>query len=164
MDAWPEPVQRVAAFLRETGAEARLEEFPAGTQTATDAAAAVGCRQEEIVKSLVFEHERGSVLALVPGDRRADPAKIAHAVGAAHARAASPARVEELTGFPAGGVAPFLPGKVDRVLIDNRLLVHDRVWVGAGSARHVAGLPPAELVRLTRGEQLDIAADPEASD
>ena len=89
---------------------------------------------------------------------------VAHAVGAARARAASPARVEELTGFPAGGVAPFLPGRVDRVLIDHRLLIHDRVWVGAGSTRHVAGLPPAELLRLTRGEQLAIAADPEASD
>jgi len=70
MKAWPPPVQRVAAFLRETGAEARLEEFPAGTQTARAAAAAVGCRPEEIVKSLVFEHDGGSVLALVPAPPR----------------------------------------------------------------------------------------------
>ena len=38
--AWPDPVERVAAFLRETGAEARLEEFKAGTPTAEAAAEA----------------------------------------------------------------------------------------------------------------------------
>lgn len=149
-------------FLREAGAEARVEEFPAGTHTAQDAAAAVGCRPEEIVKTLVFECDGTAVLALVPGDRRADAAKIAQAMGATRARSASPARVEELTGFAAGAVAPFLPGRVDRVLIDRRLLVHDRVWVGAGSTSHVAGLAPTELLRLTRAEQLDIAADTES--
>ena len=29
---WPEPVERVAAYLRASGAEARLEEFNSGTE------------------------------------------------------------------------------------------------------------------------------------
>src|SRR5262249_22140754 len=45
---WPEPVERVARFLREAGAEARVEEFPAGTPTAEDAARAVGCELAQI--------------------------------------------------------------------------------------------------------------------
>ena len=32
--SWPEPVERVAAYLRSAGAEARLEELEAGTATA----------------------------------------------------------------------------------------------------------------------------------
>ena len=39
----PEPVERVSAFVREAGAEARIQQFPEGTHTAQDAADAVGC-------------------------------------------------------------------------------------------------------------------------
>lgn len=160
MTDWPEPVRRVTAFLSRTGAEARVEEFPAGTPTAEAAADAVGCKLGEIVKSLVLECDGQTVLAMVPGDRRADLAKIARAVGAAQAKVASPARVRDLTGFEPGAVAPFPPGDVDRVFIDQRLLLYERVWVGAGSATHMAGLAPAELVRLSRAEHLDLVADP----
>lgn len=84
----PEPVARVARFLADARAEARLQEFRAGTPTATDAAAAVGCQLDQIVKSLVFLCDGRPVLAMVPGSRRADPAKVAAAVGAGTARIA----------------------------------------------------------------------------
>jgi prolyl-tRNA editing enzyme YbaK/EbsC (Cys-tRNA(Pro) deacylase) len=152
---WPDPVSRVAAFLREAGAEARLEEFPVGTPTARDAAKAVGCDLAQIVKSLVLDCDGRPVLVLVPGDRRADPAKVARAIGCASASVAGADAVEAATGFAPGAVAPFPVPKIERVLIDRTLLVHDVVWVGAGSSRHMAGLSPAELVRLTRAVSLD---------
>ncbi|HEV8603516.1 MAG TPA: YbaK/EbsC family protein [Gaiellaceae bacterium] len=152
---WPEPVERVSAYLRQMGAEARIEEFSEGTPTAVDAARAAGCKLGQIVKSLVFDCDGRWVVALVPGDRRADPAKIAAAAGAARARIASPEEVERATGFAAGAVAPFpLPG-VDRIFVDNGLLVHKRVWIGAGSPSHLAALAPADLVRLARAQLMD---------
>ena len=61
-----------------------------GTPTAEAAARAVGCRLEQIVKSLVFVCDGAYVLALVPGDRRADAAKVAGArSGAAEVRVAT---------------------------------------------------------------------------
>ena len=126
----------------------RIEEFATGTPTAAHAARAVGCDLRNIVKSLVFECDGRPVLAMVPGDRRADAGKVAAAVGAADAQIASPVRVRETTGFEPGAVAPFpLPG-IDRVLLERSLVLLDRVWVGAGSTRHMAGLAPAELLRL----------------
>ncbi len=157
--SWPEPVERVAAFLRDTGAEVRIQEFAAGTPTAAHAARAVGCDLRNIVKSLVFECDGRPVLAMVPGDRRADAAKVAAAVGAAQAQIASPARVRETTGFEPGAVAPFPLPHIARVLLDRNLVLLDRVWIGAGSTRHLAGLAPAELVRLSRAALLDITAD-----
>jgi prolyl-tRNA editing enzyme YbaK/EbsC (Cys-tRNA(Pro) deacylase) len=149
----------VSSFLREAGAEARIEEFPEGTPTAADAAAAVGCGLDEIVKSLVVVCDDKPVVALVPGDRRGDLAKVARAAGAERARVASAAEVAELTGFEPGAVAPFpLPG-VDAVLIDRSLLRHRLVWAGAGSSRHMVGLPPAELVRLTKARPVDAVTD-----
>ena len=86
--AWPEPVERVSSYLRDAGAEARIEEFAAGTPTAEAAAEAVGCTLDQIVKSLVLVCDGKPVVALVPGDRRADLPKIARAAGAETARIA----------------------------------------------------------------------------
>ena len=152
---WPEPVERVSEFLRQMGVEARIEEFSEGTPTAADAARAVGCKLGQIVKSLVFDCGGQWVVALVPGDRRADSAKIARAAGVPKAKIASPEQVEKVTGFVAGAVAPFpLPG-VERIFVDRNLLSHKRVWVGAGSPSHMAELSSSDLVRLARAQVMD---------
>ena len=157
---WPESVERVAAFLREARAEARLEEFPAGTPTAREAAEAIGCEPAQIVKSLVFECDGRPLVVLVPGDRRADVRKIAAAAGCRSARVAGPEQVEAATGFRPGAVAPFPLRRVDRVLIDRSLLSQELVWVGAGSPHHLAALAPSELVRLARARPFDAVAEP----
>jgi prolyl-tRNA editing enzyme YbaK/EbsC (Cys-tRNA(Pro) deacylase) len=157
MTAWPEPVERVAAVLRERGVHARLEEFPDGTPTARDAARAVGCELEQIVKSLVLICDGRPVLALVPGNRRADAAKIAAAANAGYARIAKTDEVVAATGFEPGAVAPFPAPRVGTVLLERTLLRHELVWAGAGSPRHMVGLSPAELARLTRAIPADIA-------
>ncbi|MFO7572256.1 MAG: YbaK/EbsC family protein [Gaiellaceae bacterium] len=158
--AWPAPVERVSSFLREAGAEARIEEFPDGTPTASDAAAAVGCELGQIVKSLVFLCDDRPVVTLVPGDRRGDQAKVARAMGAATARVASPELVERTTGFAPGAVAPFPLANVDAVLMEQTLLRHPLVWAGAGSPRHMVGLAPAELQRLSKARPVDVVQDP----
>src|SRR6187455_459123 len=117
---WPEAVQRVSSFLRQTGAEARIEEFQTGTPTAVDAARAAGCTLGQIVKSLVFDCDGRWVVALV-----------------------------------AGAVAPFPLPKIDRVFVDQGLLAHKRVWVGAGSPSHMAVLSAADLMRLARAQPMD---------
>ena len=157
---WPEPVERVASFLRAAGTDARIEEFEQGTPTAQEAARAVGCELSQIVKSLVFTCGELTLLVLVPGDRRADAAKVAAAGGCAKARVAGSEQVQQATGFEPGAVAPFPVPKVDRVFVDRSLLWHDRVWIGAGSTRHMASLSPADLVRLARAEPLDAVEDP----
>jgi Cys-tRNA(Pro) deacylase len=156
---WPEAVERVAAFLREGGVEARIEEFGAGTPTAEDAARAVGCKLGQIVKSLVFQADGRPLIVMVPGDRRADSKKVARATGAKRVKVAGPDEVREATGFDPGAVAPFPLPKIDRVLVDRQLLVHERVWIGAGSSHHVATLSPADLVRLARAEPMDVVAE-----
>jgi len=157
--AWPEPVERVSSFLRESGAEARIQEFPDGTPTAADAAAAAGCSLGQIVKSLVLVCDGKPVVALVPGDRRGDTGKIAQALGASSVRIANAHEVEEATGFGPGAVAPFPLPKVDVVLMDTELLRHPLVWAGAGSPRHILGIAPSELMRVARARPMDVVTD-----
>jgi prolyl-tRNA editing enzyme YbaK/EbsC (Cys-tRNA(Pro) deacylase) len=157
VQAWPEPVERVAAVLRAQGVDARIEEFPQGTTTAEAAADAVGCEPAQIVKSLVFVCDGLPVIALVPGDRRADAAKISAAAGAGYARVAKPEEVIAATGFEPGGVAPFPVPLSVRVLMERELLRHDLVWAGAGSPRHVVGIAPTDAARLTNAEIVDLS-------
>ena len=161
MSDWPEPVERVASFIRASGTEAIIEEFPEGTPTAQDAAKAVGAELRQIVKSLVFTCGALNLLAMIPGDRRADGKKIAAAAGCEKARIAGPELVVDATGFEPGAVAPFPLRRIDRVFVDRGLLALERVWIGAGSTRHMAALAPADLVRLARAEPLDAVEDPD---
>ncbi|HET8893179.1 MAG TPA: YbaK/EbsC family protein [Gaiellaceae bacterium] len=156
MNTWPAAVERVAAVLRERAVDARLEEFPDGTPTAAAAARAVGCDRAQIVKTLVFICDGLPVLALVPGNRRADAMKVAASAGAGYARTAKPEEVVAATGFEPGGVAPFPAPGVTKILLDRELLKQELLWIGAGSDRHMAGLAPLDLARLTQAEPADL--------
>jgi prolyl-tRNA editing enzyme YbaK/EbsC (Cys-tRNA(Pro) deacylase) len=152
-------VRRVSSFLRDAGAEARIEEFSSGTPTAAEAAEAVGCDLDQIVKSLVLVCDGRPVVALVPGDRRGDPAKVARLLGGHDARVARAEEVEQATGFAPGAVAPFALREVETVLMERTLLRHRLVWAGAGSPSHLVGLAPRELGRLTRARPADVVKD-----
>jgi prolyl-tRNA editing enzyme YbaK/EbsC (Cys-tRNA(Pro) deacylase) len=147
---WPEPVERVARVLREGRVEARIEEFKKGTPTAADAAAATGAPIEQIVKSLVFSCDGRAIVVMVPGDARADTAKVGSEAGCGTVKSVRSQEVERLTGFPAGGVAPFPLLGIATVLVERSLMAHEVVWIGAGSSRHMAALAPADLARLAR--------------
>jgi prolyl-tRNA editing enzyme YbaK/EbsC (Cys-tRNA(Pro) deacylase) len=149
----------VAAVLEEARVEGRVEEFTESASTAADAAGATGAPIEQIVKSLVFAGDGRPIVAMVPGDRRADTARIAAAAGCERVKAVGADAVERLTGFPAGGVAPFpLPG-IETVLIEQALLGHEVVWIGAGSSRHMAALAPSDLVRLARARPAQLTVE-----
>ena len=140
-EALPEPVDGSPPFLRESGVEARIQEFPKGTPTAQDAADAVGCELGQIVKSLVFVCDDRPVVALVPGDRRGDADKVAAAVEASSARVAKPQEVEDATGFAARGGArrSHLPR------------TRWCSWTATSSATRSCGRAPARRARARDG-------------
>lgn len=156
--AWPDPVERVSAVLRAAAVEARIEEFTDGTPTARDAAKAVGCDLSQIVKSLVLVCDGAFVLALVPGDRRADEEAVGAVVPAQLVRVARPDEVVHATGFEPGAVAPFPQRAVTQSLMDRSFFVHDVVWIGAGSPAHMASIAPAELLRLAGARAVDLVS------
>jgi prolyl-tRNA editing enzyme YbaK/EbsC (Cys-tRNA(Pro) deacylase) len=156
---WPEAVKRVADVLRDGRVEARIEEFSEGTPTAADAAKAAGAPIEQIVKTLVFACDGRAIVVMVPGDVRADTARIGVAAGCARVKSVGPDAVERLTGFPPGGVAPFPLPEIETVLIERTLLGHEVVWIGAGSDRHMAALAPSDLARLARARPAQLVVE-----
>jgi prolyl-tRNA editing enzyme YbaK/EbsC (Cys-tRNA(Pro) deacylase) len=120
------------------------KEFPQGTRTAADAAAAIGCEVGQIVKSLVFLRDDAPLLVLCSGANQVDDARL----GLAKADADL---VRRVTGFSIGGVPPYGHPQPLETLVDEDLLGHDEVWAAAGSPRSVFPLSPALLVERTGG-------------
>ena len=132
--------------------------YPAGTRTAADAAAAIGCDVAQIVKSLVFRtRSGGALLVLASGGNRVDEAKVG-ALVAEPVSKADAAFVREVTGFAIGGVPPAGHAAPIDTLVDRDLLSLGELWAAAGTPRTVFPIAPDELVRVTGGRVADIAA------
>ncbi len=153
----PAATQRVVAAARELGLDIEIHEFPEGTKTSADAAAAVGCPVAAIAKSLVFLVDGEPVLALLPGDKRLDTAKLAAACGGSTAKRASLELVREATGYAAGGTPPFGHARPLRVLADHHLRRHDEVWAAGGTPTTVFPIALADLIRASGAEWADLA-------
>ena len=128
---WPEAVERIAAFLRSASVEGRLEELLPGAGTPAG----------RMLRVDGFDAEGAAVVALVPADRAVDVRKLSAATNGSKVRPA-PA-----TGFPFAGA---------RVFIDQSALSSESVWLEAGSPRHLLGLSPAQLTRVTSAETADL--------
>jgi prolyl-tRNA editing enzyme YbaK/EbsC (Cys-tRNA(Pro) deacylase) len=132
-------------------------EFDAGTRTAEDAAAAIGCSVAQIAKSLVFRSAGGrSVLAIASGANRVDEKKAAAVIGEKIGRADADF-VRAATGFAIGGVPPVGHATQPIVLIDEALMGFAEIWAAAGTPNAVFRLTPADLVALTGGTIAPIA-------
>src|SRR4028119_1985043 len=107
-----ESVRRGGAALEERGVRPEFVEPEATARSARDAAAALGCRVEQIVKSLVFRGaDTGSpVLVLASGPNRVDEGRISAALGERIGKA-NAAFVREKAGFAIGGVPPLGPSR-----------------------------------------------------
>jgi prolyl-tRNA editing enzyme YbaK/EbsC (Cys-tRNA(Pro) deacylase) len=142
---------------------AEVRHFPEGTRTAEDAAAAIGCPVSAIVKSLVFvvsaDASEEPVVALVPGDRRLDTARLAAAAGGKDSRRATLDEVRDATGFSAGGAPPFGYARELRVFADPSLRRNDPVWAAAGTPTTVFPISIAELDLLAAPVWAEVAVE-----
>ena len=129
--------------------------YPAGTKTARDAAAAIGCEVGAIVKSLVFMADEEPVLVLIGGDRLVDTSKVAACLGAGNVRRAGLDEVREATGFAAGGTPPFGHAGAIRTLVDAGLAGRGELWAAAGTPTTVFPLRSEVLLEAVEAQVVD---------
>jgi len=151
-------VRRVQAALQALGLGHEIVDLGLSARTAADAAGAVGCRVDQIAKSLVFRlRESGRALLVVTsGTHRVNEARVAALVGEPLDRAAADF-VRAETGFAIGGVAPVGHVKPVVTLIDEHLLTFEEIWAAAGHPNMVFRLRPADLVTMTGGRVATVA-------
>jgi prolyl-tRNA editing enzyme YbaK/EbsC (Cys-tRNA(Pro) deacylase) len=151
-------VQRFQAALARGGWPHQAQELPQTTRRASDAAAAIGCRVEQIVKSLVFRGRRSGrpLLVVASGANRVDEAVLGALAGEPVEKPDAD-YVRQRTGYVIGGVPPIGHAEPLLTFIDADLLRFDELWAAAGSPNAVFRLTPAELVAMTGGQVVRIA-------
>ena len=143
-------IERFTAEAEASGLEIEVQRYPGGTRTAADAAEAVGCHVDQIVKSLVFMADVRPVLVLCSGGRRVDEERLASYLGT-EIRIAGASEVRAATGFAIGGTPPLGHTVPMRTLVDPHLMDFGEVWAAAGTPDSVFPLTPGDLVAATAG-------------
>jgi prolyl-tRNA editing enzyme YbaK/EbsC (Cys-tRNA(Pro) deacylase) len=141
---------QMRAFLATAEVRAELVSPGVPMPTVPLAAAAIGVREEQIIKSVLFKDRSGGVvLAITSGTAKIDRHKLSQITGLPSLKLADPETVLSATGYPAGGVAPV--GHVSQfpVVIDRRVMSLDAVHGGAGSEETLLRIAPTDIARLT---------------
>ena len=152
-------VVRVVNALRVLGIDSPIVELPGAAHTAKLAARFLGCELGQIANSLVFRGlaSGGAILVMSSGAKRVDMAKLAAAAGEETGKADAEF-VRAATGLAIGGVAPVGHTGTLRTFVERSLSEWPEVWAAAGHPNTVFALTYDELVRITRGKEVDVAA------
>jgi prolyl-tRNA editing enzyme YbaK/EbsC (Cys-tRNA(Pro) deacylase)/predicted Fe-S protein YdhL (DUF1289 family) len=164
LQALPDGVQRVAAFLQERGHAHLPVMLDGAARTAQQAADALGVELGQIAKSIVFRRKADGVAVMVvtSGDQRVDERKVEALVCLDGKRLgrADAEFVKAQTGFSIGGVSPVAHATQLVLLIDQSLLRFDEIWAAAGHPNAVFRLTAVELVGFSGAPIVDTAVVP----
>jgi prolyl-tRNA editing enzyme YbaK/EbsC (Cys-tRNA(Pro) deacylase) len=156
MDLPPAAV-KVQDAARRLSLDITVQEMPASTRTAEDAAAACGVSVGQIVKSLVFmgTQTHRPYLLLVSGANRVNESDIAAHLGERIKRPDGRS-VRELTGFAIGGIPPFGHDFPLVTYMDEDLLQYDVVWAAAGTPSTVFSADPKKLQEAVSAKVISV--------
>ena len=143
-------IDRFIGEAEASGLEIEVQRYPDGTRTAADAAAAVGCKIDQIVKSLVFMADVRPILILCSGARRVDEEKLDEYIGT-EIRIAGASEVRAATGYAIGGTPPLGHTVPLKTVVDPHLMEFEEIWAAAGTPDSVFPIQPKELVKATSG-------------
>lgn len=144
--------RKVQQVLQTLGLACEVTELPGSTRSAAEAAQAIGCRVEQIAKSLVFRGQQSDkpILVIASGVHRVNETRLGQLVGEQVAKADAEF-VRRRTGFVIGGVPPVGHTQRLETYIDEALMRLDEIWAAAGTPHAVFRLTPAELQTATEG-------------
>ncbi len=143
-------LNRVKRHLAELGLALDIIEVTAATNTAQQAADAIGCEVNQIVKSVVFLGQTSGRVALflTAGGNRVD-LLAASTLAQEPLGKADATCIRAQTGFAIGGVSPFGHLNPIRTFMDPTLNAFGQVWAAAGTPHHLFDIAPLTLAVKT---------------
>ncbi len=149
--------QKVQDVLKGLGFSNTVVELKSTTRTSAEAAQAVGCRVEQIAKSIVFQGKQTHrpILVIASGPNRVNEKRIEGFISEPLGKADAD-YVRKHTGFVIGGVPPIGHLEKLEIFIDEDLLQYEEIWAAAGSPNAVFQLTPSDLVKMTDGRVISI--------
>jgi prolyl-tRNA editing enzyme YbaK/EbsC (Cys-tRNA(Pro) deacylase) len=149
------PHKRVQAWLDGFNLGLKVIATPQDTATAEAAATALGTEVGQIAKTILFRIGSRYVLVVAAGDVKIKAGAL-KAVAGGKPRLATPEEVEEVTGYPVGGVCPFALPQPVQVLLDASLGRFPVVYAAAGTPHSAVPITLAQLQQVTGGQIVDV--------
>ncbi len=110
-----------------------------GMSTIEQVSTFLKCQPSDMIKTVIFQHSEGLLVALVRGDHEVNEAKLRRFTGVTGLAAATPEQIEELTGASVGFAGPV--GMKARVVVDQAVTVMHNAVTGANKTEyHITGV------------------------
>jgi Ala-tRNA(Pro) deacylase len=151
---------QLESYLRDHGVQAKLVEH-AHSESAAAEARAAHLPAEQTAKTIVLHTPGGYRFAVIPASDRLDLNKVAAALDVSRPELSLATEADMAADFPdydVGAIPPVGPD-TPAELIDVRLLAYQRVLCPAGDHEHSFLLDPADIVRVTAAQTVDIRED-----
>lgn len=131
---------------------------PETEKGAANVARALGYRERQMLKTLIFETDRGEkLLVMVGGDQNIVSGNLKKAVGSRNIQLAKPEVVLETTGYAIGSIPPFgWQPEGFRTFLDVLLMQEPVLGVGTGAWGNEIFITPENLVRASRAQVVNL--------
>ena len=139
-------------YLTKYNLEDRIMEFDTSSATVSEAAKAINCKEEDIVKTLSFIVDDRPILICVSGDSKIDNSKYKKEFQT-KARMIAFDEVEKLIGHAVGGVCPFGINEGVKVYLDVSLKKLSTAYPACGSSNSAVKITIDELENILNYEK-----------
>ena len=137
-------IENVKEYLKQFNLQDKVIELTESSATVELAAKALGCKGQQIAKTMSFDVSGETILVLLAGDSKVDNAKYKATFGV-KAKMLGFDEVESRVGHRVGGVCPFAIKDNIKVYLDESLKRFDFVYPAAGNANSAVKLTLPEL-------------------
>jgi Cys-tRNA(Pro)/Cys-tRNA(Cys) deacylase len=146
-------------YLDERGIPYERRSFsPEIEKGAASVARALGFRERQMIKTLIFATDKGErALVMLGGDQNAVSGHLKRVLGSRNISLAAPEVVKETTGYVIGSIPPFgWQPEGFRTIIDAALMSEPLLGVGTGQWGEEILITPADLVRASNAQVVNL--------
>lgn len=146
-------------YLDQLNIPYEMAEFPPGIEKgAVSVAQALGFRERQMIKTLIFEMDTGErLLVMVGGDQSIVSGNLKKAAGSRNIKMASAESVKDATGYAIGSIPPFSWQKPGfRSFLEESLMAESILGVGTGQWGHEILITPQNLARASGAVVLNL--------
>lgn len=153
------PQTQALRVLREHGIAYTLHPYTYEERGGTAVSAReLGVDEHAVIKTLIMENDRREPLVvLMHGDREVSTKNLARHLGVKSVAPCAPAVADRHSGYQVGGTSPFGTRRRMPVVMQTSIAELPYLYVNAGRRGLLAGMRPADLVRVLEPTALDIA-------
>lgn len=145
------PASPAIEFLRSAGIAFTVHVCPPDENVSiSDCARDLNIDEHALVKTILLEADGKPLIVLMHGDMRASTKELARITGAKCITPCLPGRIQEYTGYQAGGISPFGMRHEIPIFMEETILNLRKIYVNGGRRGYLLGIDPEDVLRVLR--------------